>query len=146
MNAANHQPPLEDGKEPSYHAGMDRRLTVLETRFDTILPTLATKADIESLRGEFRSEMEKLRGEFRSEMEKLRGEFRSEMEKLRADLFKALNDAMRWMMGIAITIFAISRMEAQHSSAQAKASGAPVARVPAESVPRQPEKPATTGN
>ena len=30
-----------------YIRAMDRRLTVLETRFDTILPTLATKADVE---------------------------------------------------------------------------------------------------
>ncbi|MBJ7310963.1 hypothetical protein ACFOLJ_18260 [Rugamonas sp. CCM 8940] len=31
---------------------MDERLTALETHFNTILPTLATKADIESLRVE----------------------------------------------------------------------------------------------
>ena len=31
---------------------MDERLTALETHFNTILPTLATKADIESLRAD----------------------------------------------------------------------------------------------
>ena len=31
---------------------MENRLTTLEARFDTILPTLATKADIESLRAD----------------------------------------------------------------------------------------------
>ncbi|MES2317519.1 MAG: hypothetical protein V4631_08480 [Pseudomonadota bacterium] len=54
-------------------------MTVLETRFDTILPTLATKADLETLR--------------------------VEMEKLRAELFKAVSDAMRWMMGLVLTLF-----------------------------------------
>jgi hypothetical protein len=34
--------------DPSF----DRRLTVLETRFDTVLPTLATKSDIDALRVE----------------------------------------------------------------------------------------------
>jgi hypothetical protein len=31
---------------------MDDRQTALETRFDTILPTLATKADVEALRAD----------------------------------------------------------------------------------------------
>jgi hypothetical protein len=33
---------------------IDRRLTILETRFDTILPTLATKADLAELRSELK--------------------------------------------------------------------------------------------
>jgi hypothetical protein len=36
---------------------LDRRLTILETRFDTILPTLATKADLAELRAELKSEI-----------------------------------------------------------------------------------------
>ncbi|TFW35791.1 hypothetical protein [Massilia horti] len=40
---------------------LDRRLTILETRFDTILPTLATKADLAELRAE-------LKAEFKSEI------------------------------------------------------------------------------
>jgi hypothetical protein len=35
---------------------LDRRLTILETRFDTILPTLATKADLAELKGDLRAE------------------------------------------------------------------------------------------
>jgi hypothetical protein len=31
---------------------LDRRLTILETRFDTILPMLATKADLAELKAE----------------------------------------------------------------------------------------------
>lgn len=35
---------------------LDRRLTILETRFDTILPTLATKTDLAELKAELRAE------------------------------------------------------------------------------------------
>ena len=70
--------------------GLDRRLTVLETRFDTILPTLATKRDIEDLRREFGIGLEALR---------------AELQTLRADIFKALHDTLKWMIGIVITMF-----------------------------------------
>ena len=36
---------------------LDRRVTILETRFDTILPMLATKADLAELKAELRSEI-----------------------------------------------------------------------------------------
>ncbi|GAB3457040.1 hypothetical protein GCM10027321_11430 [Massilia terrae] len=39
---------------------LDRRLTILETRFDTILPTLATKADLAELKAEFRTDFSSL--------------------------------------------------------------------------------------
>lgn len=35
---------------------LDHRLTVLETRSDTVLPTLATKADLADLKAELRAE------------------------------------------------------------------------------------------
>jgi hypothetical protein len=34
---------------------VDRRLTILETRFDTILPTLATKADLIELKSQLKT-------------------------------------------------------------------------------------------
>jgi hypothetical protein len=34
---------------------LDRRLTVLETRFDTILPTLATKTDLVELKSQLKT-------------------------------------------------------------------------------------------
>ena len=39
---------------PPYDGDMEHRVTALETRLDTILPTLATKADIGELRAEFK--------------------------------------------------------------------------------------------
>jgi hypothetical protein len=71
--------------DPSY----DRRLTVLETRFDTILPTLATKGDIERLRADLAIGQEKLSGELRQQSEKLGVEFQ-----------KGLNDNIKWTVGI----------------------------------------------
>ena len=85
---------------------MDRRLTVLETRFDTLLPTLATKSDLEALRSEFRAGLEKLRGDFSTEMQKMRGDFSTALEKLRADQLKVRNDYfMKWIIGICVGLF-----------------------------------------
>jgi hypothetical protein len=50
-----HEPP--DGQDPA------RRVTVLETRFDTVLPTLATKTDLAALRTELLVKIEALRAE-----------------------------------------------------------------------------------
>jgi hypothetical protein len=59
---------------------LDRRLTVLERRFDTILPMLATKADLAELKAE------------------LKAEIRVECAKMKADLSK-------WLAGIVIALF-----------------------------------------
>jgi hypothetical protein len=91
MNAV---PSVAGGGEPPYDKDMDRRLTVLETRFDTILPTLATKYDLEALRSDFRTEHEKLRSDFRTEH-----------EKLRADVSGLLNESMRWIIGLVVAMF-----------------------------------------
>ena len=38
--------PVKGGEQPPYDGDMEHRVTALETRLDTILPTLATKADL----------------------------------------------------------------------------------------------------
>lgn len=55
---SNHEEPeLAEGEMPDYYHKMDRRLIILETRFDTILPTLATKSDLIELRAGLREEL-----------------------------------------------------------------------------------------
>jgi hypothetical protein len=46
----------------------DRRLTILETRFDTILPMLATKADLAELKGEFLAKLAETKVELKTEI------------------------------------------------------------------------------
>jgi Mg2+ and Co2+ transporter CorA len=60
---------------PPYHGDMEPRVTALETRLDTILPTLATKADI----GDVRADMQKNLAEMRVEMRQAHAEMRAEM-------------------------------------------------------------------
>jgi hypothetical protein len=47
---------------------LDRRLTILETRFDTIVPTLATKADLAELKGEFFVKLAETKAELKTEI------------------------------------------------------------------------------
>ncbi|WP_164557980.1 hypothetical protein HF313_10245 [Massilia atriviolacea] len=77
MNAVPSGPEAPDSKRasvaagggPPYDGDMDRRLTVLETRFDTILPTLATKADV----ADVSIRMEKMRSDLSEKIDALRG-------------------------------------------------------------------------
>jgi hypothetical protein len=87
-------PELANGESADYYRKMDRRLIVLETRFDAILPTLATKADLISPRAEFKADI----GELRAEMRELRAEMRTMHADLRAEMHK-------WMAATAITLF-----------------------------------------
>ena len=52
---------------------LEERVTILETRFDTILPTLATKEDIARLEGKMDSMSERLEGKMDSMNERLEG-------------------------------------------------------------------------
>jgi hypothetical protein len=53
--------PVDNGGEPPDDGRMEHRITALETRLDTILPTLATKADI----GEIRADLHKVSSEIK---------------------------------------------------------------------------------
>jgi hypothetical protein len=54
---------LANGDSADYYRKMDRRLIILETRFDTILPTLATKTDLIELKAELKEELRDLKAE-----------------------------------------------------------------------------------
>lgn len=98
MNAVPSGPEAPDSKRasvaagggPPYDGDMDRRLTVLETRFDTILPTLATKADV---------------ADVSIRMEKMRSDLSEKIDALRVELHLALTNIMKWCVGIAMTLF-----------------------------------------
>jgi hypothetical protein len=92
---------------------MEHRMTALETRLDTILPTLATKTDVEALR----ADVEKLRLSTDAKFDELRGELRAELTKaglltdarfaeMRADMQKMNADIKTWTLATMITIVA----------------------------------------
>lgn len=108
MNAVNSGPPDPDSKRtagaggggPPYDGGMDRRLLVLETRFDTILPTLATKTDLTELRLDLERMFFNLQVKVSGELDKLT----EEMNKLRVDVHTTLMSMTRWYVALAITV------------------------------------------
>lgn len=54
---------LEDGGGPPHNGGVEARLSKLETQFETVIPTLSTKADMAELRTDFaelRADMHKM--------------------------------------------------------------------------------------
>ncbi|MFL6672781.1 MAG: hypothetical protein ACJ8LG_05745 [Massilia sp.] len=57
------------------HAGddlaVDRRVTILETRFDTMLPLLATKADLAELKGELLSKLAETKSDLKADNARL---------------------------------------------------------------------------
>lgn len=81
---------LENGGGPPYDGSMEARLTKLETRLDTILPTLATKADIEGVK--------------------------SALADSKLDLVKILLPALA--LAVAILIFVVNRASPPQSTVQ----------------------------
>ncbi|MGZ8288672.1 MAG: hypothetical protein ACXWVD_12225 [Telluria sp.] len=86
-------PPDPDDKDAvararraEYDAFVDKRLTVLETRFDAILPTLATRADIAALRGEVAVGFERLRTEMAWMSDKLHQDMNAMSSKLHEEM------------------------------------------------------------
>lgn len=54
---------------------LEDRVTILETRLDTILPTLATKEDIARLEGKIDASNEHLEGKIDASNERMEGKF-----------------------------------------------------------------------
>ena len=101
------------------------RVQALETQWRVVIPTLATREQLEQLRcemekgqGALRAEMEKGQGALRAEMEKGQGALRAEMEKgqgaLRAEMEKGFGamraeihqigvNSLRWSVGVTIS-------------------------------------------
>jgi hypothetical protein len=79
---------------PDYDGEMDRRTTILEAKWDAVVPTLATKADLAELRSEMHQEF----GSVRSDLQRYVGE-------LRAEIQRGINETQRWMLATVIGLF-----------------------------------------
>ncbi|WLI88529.1 hypothetical protein Q4S45_17620 [Massilia sp. R2A-15] len=76
------EPELANSEPPAYYHKMDRRLIILETRFDVILPTIATKSDLIELRSQLDARI----------------------SKLEVDMHKSFTTMTHWMVGVAVSL------------------------------------------
>lgn len=105
MNSAMPGPPpdptdkdsIARARRAEYDAFMDKRLTGLETRFDAILPTLATKVDLAEVRSELRTDMA-------VGFERIRTDMATLSDKLHQDMNKLSQRIILWMVGIVLTM------------------------------------------
>ncbi|MBC7858572.1 MAG: hypothetical protein H7Z39_07270 [Burkholderiaceae bacterium] len=79
---------------------MEPRVTALETRLDTILPTLATKADI----GDMRAEMHKMNAEMRAEMHAEMRKMNDTLHNMAVGIHKMNAEIKTWTLATMITI------------------------------------------
>lgn len=106
MNASSPGGPREPGgpdhlvsaSGAEYHTGLEKRVSILEMRFDIILPTLATKTDIAELRSELHTEMSKLSEKLHEDMHKM-------SEKLYETMHKLHRQLLMWIVSTMIAMF-----------------------------------------
>ncbi|MET0857939.1 MAG: hypothetical protein ABWY27_14380 [Telluria sp.] len=90
-------------------------MTALETRLDTILPTLATKADVEALRadmekadlainGKFGAKFEELRADMEKAELRMNAKFDAGFDSMRAEMHKTNADIKTWALATMIAI------------------------------------------
>lgn len=92
------------GGEPPYDGTMEHRLTSLEARWDAIVPTLATKADVAELRAEMRESFDDVRAEMQKSFADVRAEMRQSFADVRADTQKTSSDNKSWMLATVLSI------------------------------------------
>lgn len=81
---------------PPPTSDMEARITSLETKWDAVVPTLATKSDLADVRTDFAG----LRADFAG----LRGELRSSLSELRADMHKADSQHKTWVLSTVLAV------------------------------------------
>ena len=84
---------------------LEDRVAALETRLDTILPTLATKEDIARLEGKIDASNERLEGKIDASNERLEGKMDASNERIEGK-FDTVNkriDAIEYRMLIKLT-------------------------------------------
>jgi hypothetical protein len=87
-----------------YYASMDKRLSVLEMRFDTVLPTLATKADLAEMRTEILVAQERLRSDMTAAIAGLRVEMANLQRKLIMWIISTMVAMFLGMVGLFVNI------------------------------------------
>jgi hypothetical protein len=87
-------------KRPDAYPELDKRLLILETRFDIILPNLATKSDLAELKGELKGDFANLR----VDNERLRGEVTASLAHLRAEMHAQAANTHKWLAGTCIVL------------------------------------------
>jgi len=82
-----------DGSDDSRHeTNMDKRITRLEIQFETVIPTLATKADMAELRHDIGKEMHEIRQDIGKDMTDLRQDIGKDMTDLRQEIGKDMHE------------------------------------------------------
>ncbi len=84
-------------------------MTMLEERVSSMegaYEHLATKADLERLRGDMIAEIERARGDANTANERLRGDMNAAIEKVRADLISEIRASetrmIKWVAGLMV--------------------------------------------
>lgn len=84
-------------------------MTMLEERVSSIegaYDHLATKADVQELRGDMNAAVEGLRGDMNTAIERLRGDMRTEIETMRGDLRNDIRTSevrmIKWVAGLMV--------------------------------------------
>lgn len=93
---------VEHGRQQACDRAMENRVSILETRFDLILPTLATKRDLAALRSEIKLDMAGLD----SKIERLDNKIENSAADLKTQMHKSQTDMTRWMFSTMMTIIA----------------------------------------
>ncbi|WP_377155169.1 hypothetical protein ACFJIX_24020 [Roseateles sp. UC29_93] len=96
-------------------ARSDPELIARVQAIETVLPTLATRAQLEQLRGEMKEGFGELRAEMKEGLGELRAEMKEGFGSMRAEMYKAIGDlrvetqamtinAVKWSIGLAVSL------------------------------------------
>ncbi|WP_377155170.1 hypothetical protein ACFJIX_24025 [Roseateles sp. UC29_93] len=80
-------------------ARSDPELIARVQAIETVLPTLATRAQLEQLRGEMKEGF----GAVRTEMQTMRADLQACMGEMRVDMHRTANNTMKWSIGVAVS-------------------------------------------
>ena len=77
----------------------DPELIARVQAIETVLPTLATRTQLEQLRGEMKEGF----GAVRTEMQTMRADLQASIGEMRVDMHRTVNNTMKWSIGVAIS-------------------------------------------